>query len=79
LAHSSYLSSSGPSDMVYELLWDYFVPNDSTSGFNFFFKVCGHIVQGHVPPLLCLLSTSWLLTLEKQSKSICLIMISKVT
>jgi hypothetical protein len=36
--------------MVYELLQDYFVPDDSTNGFDLFFKVCGHIAHGHVPP-----------------------------
>jgi hypothetical protein len=43
LVHSPHLSSNGPSCMVYELLQDYFFPNDSTSSFNLFFKVCGHI------------------------------------
>jgi hypothetical protein len=27
---------------------DCFEPDDFASGFNFFFKVCGHIVQGYV-------------------------------
>jgi len=31
-----HLSSSSPLGMVYELLWDYFDPNDFTSGFDFF-------------------------------------------
>jgi hypothetical protein len=48
LAHSSRLSLSGPLGMVYELLRDYFVPN----GLDLFFKVCGHIVQSHVPTLV---------------------------
>jgi len=42
--------SSGPLGMVYEFLRDCFVPYDVTSGFDLFFEVCGHIVQGHVPP-----------------------------
>jgi hypothetical protein len=43
----------------------FFILNDSASGFNLFFKVCGHIVQSHVPPsMLRFLSTSWLLALE---------------
>jgi hypothetical protein len=36
--------------MLYEPLWYCFVPNDSTSGFDLFFKICGHIAQSHVPP-----------------------------
>jgi hypothetical protein len=44
---------------VYELLQDYFVLDDSTSGFNLFFEVCGHIAWVHVPPSLsCLFFTS---------------------
>ncbi len=51
-------SSNGPLGMVYELLQDCFVPNDFANGFDHFFELCGHIVQGHVPPLvLHLLST----------------------
>jgi hypothetical protein len=38
--------------MVYELLQDYFVPDDFASDFDLFFKVCGDIVRGHVPPLV---------------------------
>jgi hypothetical protein len=49
LVCSLHFSFSGLSGMVYELLQNYFVPNDSTSGFNLFFDVCGHIVGGHVP------------------------------
>jgi hypothetical protein len=33
-----HLSSSNPSSMVYQLLWDCFVPVDYTSGFVFFFR-----------------------------------------
>jgi hypothetical protein len=54
---SSHLSSGGPLGMVYELLRDYFVLDDYASVFDLFFKVCGHIVRGHVPPSIsCLLS-----------------------
>jgi hypothetical protein len=50
------------------------------SGFNFFFKVCGHIAQIHVPPLvLHLFFASPLLALEKQCGGICPITISEVT
>jgi hypothetical protein len=56
----------GPLGMVYELLWDCFFLNDSISGFDLFFKVCGHIVWSHVPPSVsCLFFASRLLTLEK--------------
>jgi hypothetical protein len=50
LVHSPRPSSSSLSDMVYELLWNYFILDDFASGFDLFFKVCGHIVQNHVPP-----------------------------
>ncbi len=80
LAHSPHFSFGGPSSMVYELLQNYFVPNDYTSGFDFFFEVCGHIVQGHVPLLILqLLSTSRFLALEKKSRSIHPIAINEVT
>jgi hypothetical protein len=50
------------------------------SGFDLFFEICGHIARGHVPPSIShLLSTSPLLTLEKQYGSICPIVISEVT
>jgi hypothetical protein len=45
-----HLSSSNPSGMVYELLQDCFVPDDSTSGFDLFFEICKHIARGHVFP-----------------------------
>jgi hypothetical protein len=80
LACSPCLSSDGLLSMVYELLQDCFVLNDYVSGFNLFFKVCGHIAQGHVPPLVsCLLSTSLFLSLEKQFGGICPIMINEMT
>ncbi len=66
LVCSPHLSSSDPSNMVYKLLWDCFVPYDFVSDFNFFFEVCGHIARGHVPPLTShFLFTSRLLMLEK--------------
>ncbi len=52
LACSSCLSFISPSGMVYELSWDYFVPDDSANSFHLFLKVCGHIVWGHIPPLI---------------------------
>jgi hypothetical protein len=52
--------------MVYEILQNGFLPYDYANGFNFFLEVCGHITQGHVPPLvLCLFFTFRLLVLEK--------------
>jgi hypothetical protein len=60
------LSFDGFSNMVYELLQDCFVPNDSTS-FHLLFKICRHIACGHVPPSVSsLLVASQLLALEKQ-------------
>jgi hypothetical protein len=66
--------------MVYELLQYCFAPDDFMSGFNLFFEVCGHIVQGHVPPSISRsFSTFQLLVLEKQSRNIHPITISEVT
>jgi len=66
LTYSPRFFFDGPSSMVYELLQDYFVPNDFMNDFDLLKKICGHIVQGHVPPLiLCSFSTSWLLTIWK--------------
>ncbi len=60
------LSFDSLSNMVYELLKDCFVLNNCTSGFDFFFEICGHIVCGNVPPLVShLLVASQLFTLEK--------------
>jgi hypothetical protein len=68
LAHSPCIFSSGLLGMVYELLRDCFVPNDFAIAFNLFFEICGHIVQGHVPPSIShLFSTSQLLMLEKHT------------
>jgi hypothetical protein len=50
LVRSPRLFSSGPSNMVYGLLRNCFVPYDYVSGFDFFFEVFGHIAQNHVPP-----------------------------
>jgi hypothetical protein len=80
LAHSPHLSFNGPSGMVYELLRDCFILDYSTSGFDFFFNVCGHIVWGHVAPsILHLFSASQLLTFEKWFEGICPIVIDEVT
>jgi hypothetical protein len=66
LVRSPRISSNGLSNMVYELLQHYFVPDDFASDFDLFFKVCGHIIQGHVPPLVsCLFFASQLLALKK--------------
>jgi hypothetical protein len=35
--------------MVFEHLWDYFQPKDSTNGFLQLFQLCSHITQGHIP------------------------------
>jgi hypothetical protein len=65
--------------MVYELLRDYFVPDDSASGFDLFFEICKHIVHGHVPPSISrLLVASRVLALEKQAKGIRPITIGEV-
>jgi len=80
LVHSPCLSSGGLLGMVFELLRDCFVPNDSTSGFDLFFKVCGHIARSHVPPSISnFLFSFGFLVLEKQSWGICTITIGEVT
>jgi len=66
--------------MVYELSQDYFVLDDFTSGFDLFFKLCGHIAWSHVlPSILHFLFTSWLLALEKYFGGICPIVIDEMT
>jgi hypothetical protein len=40
---------------INELLWNYFILDDSISGFDLFLKICGHIIRDHIPFLiLCL-------------------------
>jgi hypothetical protein len=46
----SRLSFSSPLGMVYEFLQDCFVLDDSASGFDLFFEICGDIACGHVFP-----------------------------
>ncbi len=66
LVYSSCISSYHPLSIVYEILQNYFVLDNSMSDFNLFFEICGHIVQGHVPPSIShLFFASQLLTLEK--------------
>ncbi len=67
LMHSPRLSSDGSSNMVYEFLQDFFVPDDfARCGFNIFFEICGHIVCGHVALTIShIFVTSQLLVLEK--------------
>ncbi len=65
--------------MVYELLQDYFVLDDSASGFDLFFEICKHIAHGHVLPSISrLFVASQLLALEKQAKGIRPITIGEV-
>jgi hypothetical protein len=66
LVCSPHLYSNDPLGMVYEFLQNYFFPNDSANGFDFFFEIHGHIVQGQVPPSDSRLFFSFqILTLEK--------------
>jgi hypothetical protein len=65
-AHSPHLFPNVFSGMMYELLQDCFVLDDYANAFDLFFKVCGHIARGRVPPLIQrLLSTFRFLALEK--------------
>jgi len=67
LTHFLCFSSGGFLGMVYELLWNYFVPNDFASNFDLLKKICRHIVHGHVLPSIShMFVTSQLLVLEKQ-------------
>ncbi len=62
----SHLSFNGD-----ELLWDCIVLNDFANDFDFFFEICEHIIQGHVPPSgSCFLVASRLLALEKQVENV---------
>ncbi len=72
LARSTHLSFCNPSGiLVYELLQDFFIPNDYANRFYIFFEVCEHIICDHVPPSIsCLLVTSRLLTLDNQIDNI---------
>lgn len=60
MACSPPLSFGGlSSNMMYELLQDYFILDDFGNGFDLFSEICGHIVHSHVPPfILCLLVAS---------------------
>ncbi len=75
LTHSPSFSFNGFSGTVYELLWDYFVLDDSVNGFDFFFEICGHKA---LPLVSRLLVASWLLSLEEQAKGIQPIAIGEV-
>ncbi len=49
LTHLPCLSFDDLSSMVYEILQDYFVFDDSANcGFDILFEICGHIICGHV-------------------------------
>jgi hypothetical protein len=61
-----HLSTSGPSRMVFEHLWDYFHPEDSARGFPQLFQLCFHIAQGHNPPQIArVLGATYLLAMTK--------------
>jgi hypothetical protein len=45
-----HLLANGHFGMVYEHLYNYFHPKDSTSGFLQLFQLCYHIIKGHIPP-----------------------------
>ncbi len=57
--------------MVYELLQNCFVFNDSINGFDLFFEICKHIVCGHVHPSVSRLLVAFqVLVLEKQVRGV---------
>ncbi len=67
LTHSLCFSFGSSLGTVYELLWNYFVPNDFASNFDLFLKICRHIAHGHVLPSIShMFVTSQLLVLDKQ-------------
>jgi hypothetical protein len=52
--------------MVFEHLWNYFHPEDSTNGFPQLFQLCCHLAQGHIPPqIACVLGMAYLLAMTK--------------
>ncbi|KAL2643392.1 hypothetical protein R1flu_010979 [Riccia fluitans] len=54
--------------MVFELLLDCFIPEDSASGFDLLFQLCTHVAQGHLSLAAArLLGASCLLAIEKDS------------
>ncbi len=72
-------SSDNFSNIMYEFLQDFFVPNDFMNDFNLFFEVCERIAHGHVPSSVsCLFLASLILTLQKQNNDIQPIMIKEV-
>jgi hypothetical protein len=67
LTHSPHFSFSGPSNMVYEILWDCFVLSD----FEFFFGGMWIDSSCYVLPLISrLLVALWLLVLDKHVEGI---------
>jgi hypothetical protein len=62
----SHLLTSGPSGMVFEHLWDYFQPKNSTNGFPQLFQLSSPITQGHIPfQIPHVFGTTHLLTMTK--------------
>ncbi|KAL2632598.1 hypothetical protein R1flu_004077 [Riccia fluitans] len=54
--------------MVFELLRDCFIPEDSASGFDLLFQLCTHVAQGHLSLAAArFLGASRLLAIEKDS------------
>jgi hypothetical protein len=45
-----HLSVNGPSEVVFERLWDYFHLEDSVNGILQLFQLCFHIAHGRIPP-----------------------------
>jgi hypothetical protein len=60
LTHSPHLSSNGPSNMVYELLHHYFVPNDFVRSFEFFLNMWAHYLWSYssinITPTCCIVT-----------------------
>jgi hypothetical protein len=62
----SHLSTSGPSRIIFERLWDYFHLEDLASGFPLLFQLCYHIAQDHIPcQITHVLGTTYLLAMTK--------------
>jgi hypothetical protein len=69
--NSIYLSTEGPSCMVFEHLRDLFDPKDSTNDFSRSFPMCSSVVIGHIPMNITkALGATRLLVLAKPSTSI---------
>jgi hypothetical protein len=66
LFHSPHIFFDGPWVWCMNFYKIVLVLDNYVNGFDLYFKVCAHIVQGHVSPSVShLFSASWFIVLEK--------------